>query len=88
MTKNETNLLAVPITSTDDARTFIQFLIDNKMFFHLDDHPADIVWDVVPDSLDEMTKRHAEMWEVGNPWKYAEDIINLFICDEENECYG
>ncbi|MBF86304.1 MAG: hypothetical protein CL489_17760 [Acidobacteria bacterium] len=69
------------IVTVEDARKFILCLIEKDLMFHLDDDVDDIIWDKdVPRALLEtIKKRHEEIWNVGNPWEYAEDIINNFL---------
>ena len=69
------------IVTVEDARKFILCLIEKDLMFHLDDDVDDIIWDKdVPRALLEtIKKRHEEIWNVGNPWEYADDIIGRFL---------
>jgi hypothetical protein len=71
--------LHTPIDTVKKARLFIESLIKNEVMFHLDDSPINITWvkGDPPEAL--MTLRHHELWEVGSPWEYAEDIIDKFL---------
>lgn len=69
------------IKTIDNAREFIQFLIKKDLMFHLDDDVDNILWDQEIDkkTIKLLHLRHQEIWTVGNPWEYAEDIIDVFL---------
>ena len=66
------------IKTIEGARAFLQFLIKKDLMFHLDDDVHDILWnqDIDEKTINLLHLRHQEMWTVGNPWEYAEDIID------------
>jgi hypothetical protein len=66
------------IKTIENAREFIQFLIKKDLFFHLDDDVHGILWnqDIDDKTINLLHLRHQEIWTVGNPWEYAEDIID------------
>jgi hypothetical protein len=78
-------MLNKKIQTTADAREFIQFLISKGLMFHLDDDVDNIIWgkDVDQDTIDLITIRHQELWSIGNPWEYAEEVIDQYLKDEE-----
>lgn len=73
--------LRISIATTEDARKFIQFLIQNNLMFHLDDDVDNIIWgqDVDEKTIKLIGERHQELWNVGNPWEYADDIIDVCL---------
>ena len=79
-------MLNQPIKTIDDGRKFIQFLDKNGLMFHLDDDVDNIIWckDVDKKTIKLIGKRHKELWNIGNPWKYAEEIIDIILQGETN----
>lgn len=73
-------MIETPIRTTDDARKFLQFLVDTDRFFHLDDDPADIInYDThkpvfTKKEATQVSKRMAEMFAVCNPWELVEFV--------------
>ena len=69
------------IKTIEDSREFMLFLIKKDLFFHLDDNVHDILWnqDIDEKTLELLHLRHQEMWTVGNPWEYAEDIMDKVL---------
>tara|TARA_R110000744_G_scaffold250506_1_gene366645 strand:+ start:42 stop:278 length:237 start_codon:yes stop_codon:yes gene_type:complete len=69
------------IKTIENAREFIQFLIKKDLMFHLDDDVDNILWDQEIDkkTIKLLHLRHQEMWTIGSPWEYAEDIIDTFL---------
>ena len=74
-------MLNKEIKTIIDARKFIEFLIKKDLIFHLDDNVKDILWDKTIDqkTIKLLHLRHQELWTVGNPWEYAENIIDEFL---------
>jgi len=74
-------MLNQPIKTFDDARKFIQFLDKNGLMFHLDDDVDNIIWckEVDKKTIKLIGKRHKELWNIGNPWEYAEEIIDEYF---------
>jgi len=79
-------MLNQPIKTIDDGRKFIQFLDKNGLMFHLDDDVDNIIWckEVDKKTITLIGKRHKELWNIGNPWKYAEEIIDIILQGETN----
>ena len=79
--ESDNDALRISITTTEYARKFIQFLIQNNLMFHLDDDVDNIIWgqDVDEKTIKLIGERHQELWKVGNPWEYAEDIIDVCL---------
>ncbi len=68
------------INSPEDARQFIEYLIENDLTYHLDDDPADILWSkpIPPETLDFICQAHADMWQYFtganlSPWDLFDD---------------
>lgn len=76
-------MLNKKIQTIADARKFIQFLISSGLMFHLDDDVENIIWskEVEQSTIDLITIRHKELWNVGNPWEYAEELIDQYLKD-------
>ena len=74
-------MLNQPIKTIDDGRKFIQFLDKNGLMFHLDDDVDNIIWckEVDKKTIKLIGKRHKELWNIGNPWEYAEEIIDIIL---------
>jgi hypothetical protein len=73
--------LAIKIANEDQAIKFLKGLIKHGLMFHLDDDVSNIIWrKEVPSQIIELiTSRHKEIWEIGNPWVYAESLINDYL---------
>ena len=74
------------IECKDDVKTYLKWLVKNRLDYHLDDSPEDIVWNAAvkqPDKQDikEMRRLTDAMWSVCNPWElFDEDeaLWNLY----------
>jgi len=79
--ENPLKELHYTIESHDDGIAFLDTLIKNKLMFHLDDDVSNIIWEKNTDqtTIDLITKRHQELWSVGNPWEYAEELIGGYL---------
>ena len=80
-------MLNQPIKTIDDGRKFIQFLDKNGLMFHLDDDVDNIIWckEVDKKTIKLIGKRHKELWNIGNPWEYAEEIIDIILQSDDNK---
>ena len=76
-------MLNKKIQTIADAKEFIQFLISKELMFHLDDDVDNIIWgdDVNQSTIDLIKMRHQELWSVGSPWEYAEELIDQYLKD-------
>jgi len=75
-------MLNKEIKTIEDAKDFLKYLIKNDLMFHLDDKPSDILWEMgtdTPPDVGLLCERYNELWGLGNPWEYAEDIIDSYL---------
>lgn len=71
------------IEDVDDGIKYLNTLIQNDLMFHIDDDVDNIIWskEVEQSAIDLITIRHQELWSVGNPWEYAEELIDQYLKD-------
>ena len=69
------------IHSIEDARVYLSHLIEARLMYHLDDDVDNILWDknVSKSLLGLIKKRDKELWDVGNPWEYADSVITAYL---------
>lgn len=68
------------IKSENDAIAFIDWLISNKLSFHLDDKVRDCLHNcnLNEEQLNTIDRLHGELWEVCNPWELFEKNDDLW----------
>jgi N-acetylglucosamine kinase-like BadF-type ATPase len=82
-------LKAWKIRNADDGKAYIRWLVANKLTFHFDDSPEDIIWSgtdkkPTPEDVAELSRIHDELWGAGDPWAWLEDqeLWNLYMGGE------
>lgn len=76
-------LSSLNLKSEDDVIRYMRMLIENKLSYHPDDNPEEVIFGEpedkpTPEDILQMKRLHKEMWEVCVPWKIFTQNRELF----------